>query len=285
MKEETEYCCKICGRPIYYYEKSVNGICEQCLDENLEVREKAKDTDVIICSNCYEENKNGEKYCYNCGNRLYYNDTTELEEISEDDIVFFDEEKFDNSMKFDKNIVAINKEKQEIQFFYKLKLDKIISFENVVECNIIENSNVMESGGVGRALVGGIIAGGAGAIVGANTRKSKNIVSNLSIRIVTNEVDDPLYNLNLITYQIDTNKPLYANFYKMAMNFANNVYATIQAIINENNKNTNKSKEDLQEQKSSNGLEQLEKLAELKDKGIITDEEFEESKKKILSKL
>ena len=46
-----------------------------------------------------------------------------------------------------------------------------------------------------------------------------------------------------------------------------------------------KSKEDLQEQKSSNGLEQLEKLAELKDKGIITDEEFEESKKKILSKL
>lgn len=125
---------------------------------------------------------------------------------------------------------------------------------------------------------------GAGAIVGANTRKSKNIVSNLSIRIVTNEIDNPLYSLDLITNQIDINKPLYANFYKVVLEFANNVYATIQAIINENNK-SNIEKENTLEQNNSNGLEQLEKLADLKEKGIITNEEFEESKKKILSKL
>ena len=76
---------------------------------------------------------------------------------------------------------------------------------------------------------------------------------------------------------------MYANFYKLAMNFANNVYATIQAIIKDNN-NTNvvETKQDLN---SINGLEQLEKLAELKDKGIITQEEFEETKKRILSKI
>lgn len=280
-----EYCCKVCGKPIYWYEKSINGVCQQCLDENSILKEKVDDEDIIICSNCYEENKNGEKYCYNCGNRLYYNNSKELEEISEDDIVFYNEENFDNAMKFDKNIVAVNKDKKELQFFYKLKLDKVIHFENIVECEIVENSNVMESGGIGRALVGGVIAGGAGAIVGANTRKSKNIVSNLSIRIVTNEIDDPLYNLALITYQIDINKPLYANLYKVAMQFANNVYATIQAIINENNKNVKEEKSYIQEQDSNNGLEQLEKLAELKEKGIITEQEFEESKKKILSKL
>ena len=67
------------------------------------------------------------------------------------------------------------------------------------------------------------------------------------------------------------------------MEFANSVYATIQAIIKDND-NTNVV-ETKQELNSTNGLEQLEKLAELKDKGIITQEEFEESKKKILSKL
>ena len=67
------------------------------------------------------------------------------------------------------------------------------------------------------------------------------------------------------------------------MEFANNVYATIQAIIKDNN-NTNVV-ETRQELNSTNGLEQLEKLAELKDKGIITQEEFEEGKKKILDKL
>lgn len=124
---------------------------------------------------------------------------------------------------------------------------------------------------------------GTGAIVGANTRKSKNIVSNLSVRIVTNNIDSPLYTLDLITHQIDINKPLYANLYKVAMEFANNIYATVQAIINDNN-NTNIS-ETRQNSISNNGLEQLEKLSELKEKGIITQEEFEESKKKILSKL
>ncbi len=117
------------------------------------------ENNIIICANCYEENKKGEKYCYNCGKQLYYNDTKELEEISEYDIIFYDEDNFDNAMKFDKNIVAVDKKKQELHFFYKLKLDKIIHFENIVECKIVENSNVMESGGVGRALVGGIIAG------------------------------------------------------------------------------------------------------------------------------
>lgn len=124
---------------------------------------------------------------------------------------------------------------------------------------------------------------GTGAIVGANTRKSKNIVSNLSVRIVTNNIDSPLYTLDLITHQIDINKPLYANLYKVAMEFANNIYATVQAIINDNN-NTNIS-ETRQDPISNNGLEQLEKLSELKEKGIITQEEFEQSKKKILSKL
>lgn len=62
------------------------------------------------------------------------------------------------------------------------------------------------------------------------------------------------------------------------------MYAIIQAIIDSNIKYENNSTVK-EEQKSSDGLEQLEKLAELKQKGIITEEEFEESKKKILARL
>ena len=179
--------------------------------------------------------------------------------------------------------MAINKEKKELYFLFNDELDKLIKYESIIECKIIENSSVVNSGGIGRAIVGGLIAGDSGAIVGANTRKSKNIVSSLLIRIVTKEIDEPLYTLELLDYQIDTNKQLYANLYKQAMEFANNVYATIQAIIKDNN-NTNVV-ETKQELNSTSGLEQLEKLAELKDKGIITQEEFEETKKKILDKI
>lgn len=212
---------------------------------------------------------------------MYYNLDNVDEEQPEETNEFVKE--FDNIIEFNNRAMAINKEKKELYFLFNDELDKLIKYESIIECKIIENSNVVNSGGIGRAIVGGLIAGDSGAIVGANTRKSKNIVSSLSIRIVTKEIDEPLYTLELLDYQIDTNKQLYANFYKQAMEFANNVYATIQAVINDNN-NTNLI-ETKQELNFTNGLEQLEKLAELKDKGIITQKEFEESKKKILSKL
>lgn len=119
-----------------------------------------EDNEIIICSNCYEENKKGEKYCYNCGSPLYYNNSAELEVIDEEnDIIFYNEDNFDTSIKFDKYIMAVDKDSKQLQFFYKLKLDKIIEFRNIVECKIVENSNVIESGGIDRAIVGGVIAG------------------------------------------------------------------------------------------------------------------------------
>ena len=240
-----------------------------------------KDNEIIICSNCYEENRYGENYCQKCGKRLYYNLDSVNEEQPEETNQFVKE--FDNIIEFNNRAMAINKEKKELYFLFNDELDKLIKYESIIECKIIENSSVVNSGGIGRAIVGGLIAGDSGAIVGANTRKSKNIVSSLLIRIVTKEIDEPLYTLELLDYQIDTNKQLYANLYKQAMEFANNVYATIQAIIKDNN-NTNVV-ETKQELNSTSGLEQLEKLAELKDKGIITQEEFEETKKKILDNI
>lgn len=109
-----------------------------------------KDNEIIICSNCYEENKRGEKYCYNCGRPLYYNDTgKQLEVISEndeEDIIFYNENDFDNSIKFDNYIVAVSKNKKQIHFYYKQELENIINFENIIECKIVENSSTLESG-------------------------------------------------------------------------------------------------------------------------------------------
>ena len=58
------------------------------------------------------------------------------------------------------------------------------------------------------------------------------------------------------------------------------MYALIQSVI------SNKESTIIEEKKEkSKDLQELEKLAELQEKGIITEAEFEESKRKILSKL
>lgn len=210
-----------------------------------------------MCKQCYEES---------LGVTAYYEDN------------------FDTSIKFGNYIMAVDRKRNKLCFYYKLELEKTIYFENIIECEIIENSNVIQAGGLGRAIAGGFLAGNTGAIVGATTRKSKNLVSNLSVRIITNEIETPLYTLKIIGYPIDINKFMGANLYKSSVEFANKIYATIQSIINNNGKKNIK-QENIKENNTNNYLEQLEKLSSLKEKGIITEEEFLESKRKILSKL
>lgn len=152
------------------------------------------------------------------------------------------------------------------------KID-IIKFEKVVDCEIIQDSNVIMKGGVGRAIVGGAIAGGVGAIVGATTRKSTNIIDSLQIRIIANNTYNPLYMLKLISTQTQKD----SIDYQKAIGFANNVHASLISIIN--------TKEELvaHSDPKTNLVENLEKLAELKKSGIITEEEFENTKRRIFN--
>ena len=150
----------------------------------------------------------------------------------------------------------------------------MLDFSDIVECEIMEDSKTIMKGGIGRAIVGGALAGGVGAIVASNTRKSNDVINNLHIRIITKNVSNSLHIINII--KSETKK--YSPEYKIAINFANNVYATLTSII-KGNSNENV----LQSNNSEDFVEQLEKLSKLKSDGIITEKEFEESKQKILN--
>ncbi len=173
-------------------------------------------------------------------------------------------------------------EHKQIAICYIFPVEKtdFIKFTDIIECEIIEDSNTIMKGGVGRAVVGGVLAGGIGAVVGANTRASQNVTNSLQIRIVTKNINRSLYTINIIT--AETQKD--SKEYKEAMNFANDVYATITSIINNSEKsNINVGGKKDMEQNNNDFIEQLERLSKLKENGVITQEEFEESKQKILN--
>lgn len=175
-------------------------------------------------------------------------------------------------------------EHKQIAICYIFPVEKtdFIQFVDIIECEIIEDSNTIMKGGIGRAVVGGVLAGGVGAVVGANTRASQNVANSLKIRIITKNISRSLYTINIIT--AETQKD--SKEYKEAMNFANEVYSTITSIINNSNNEKNNNnlggKKDM-EQSNNDFIEQLERLSKLKENGVITQEEFEESKQKILN--
>ena len=109
-----------------------------------------------------------------------------------------------------------------------------LDFEQIIDCKITENSNIISGGGLDRAvaggvIAGGVIAGGVGAIVGANTKKSSTMSNNFSIDIITNDINNSVVRLKMIDSPLDINT--YGNIYRDILSFSNDVYALIQSVI------------------------------------------------------
>lgn len=100
---------------------------------------------------------------------------------------------------------------------------KTIPFDKIISCEVYTDSEV--TGGVGRAVVGGVVSGGVGAIIGATTAK-KHITS-YKIIIYTNDILSPSVTLDLITKKT----PVAHLDYQRAVPFAQQVCASIKAII------------------------------------------------------
>ena len=154
-------------------------------------------------------------------------------------------------------------------------------FSSLVECEICQDNSVISTNQIKRAVVGGVIAGSAGAIVGASTSPKTDIVKYLAVKIRTNDIKHPLHTITLLQSTYST----IDNFYNRKRQTAELLYATIGAII-KNCEGSRLSISQPEENNSSeNFAEQLRELSSLFHEGILTQEEFDSKKSEILSKM
>lgn len=80
------------------------------------------------------------------------------------------------------------------------KMKDYYSFDDVVDFELIEDGNTVSSGGLGRAVVGGVLFGGAGAVVGAVTggKKTKQTCKELRLKITMNSIENPVVYVDFI---------------------------------------------------------------------------------------
>ena len=98
-----------------------------------------------------------------------------------------------------------------------------IPYAKLMGCDIVQDNEV--TGGIKRAIAGGILAGGAGAIVGANTAKVK--ITSFAIIIYQDDLAVPQIPVVLIDTETKKNHADYIN----ACAFANEVTATLKLLI------------------------------------------------------
>lgn len=104
---------------------------------------------------------------------------------------------------------------------------RTLDFSDILGMEVVEDD--VRTNGVGRAIVGGALFGGAGAIVGSNT--GKKTVRTVKIVFYLKNISSPKYE---IVFSHSNNIKSDSPTYKSIMQFVSRVDATVRAIIAQN---------------------------------------------------
>lgn len=153
------------------------------------------------------------------------------------------------------------------------KNTKIYEYTDIIEFDLLEDGESVTSGGVGSALVGGILSGGIGALIGGVTSKKKNkgFCNSLRLKIVVKDRDNPVVFIDFINTSTKKNSFNYKMIYDESlkcMGYLKNIVDNF--------------KKDITQNIDLSAADEILKFKELMDKGIITEEEFNKKKKQLL---
>lgn len=110
---------------------------------------------------------------------------------------------------------------------------KLFKPKDIIDVSIAENNSVIEetkiTNQIGRAVVGGVLLGGVGAIIGGLTSNKSNSVNVDSLHVVMhlNDFEHHTIMLNCLPIKTQRNSPAYQN----AINVANSWYGVLNVLM------------------------------------------------------
>jgi len=172
-------------------------------------------------------------------------------------------------------------------------MHKTFNYSDIIEVSYIENGDTMFTKSTGRtvggAIVGGVLMGGAGAVVGglSGDTKQNKIVNNMDIKILLRSTEET----TCILHFMDSSNPLKTKetsdktLYEEFLKNANKAKDLLSVIIDDAKQSLPPVAPVLSQPatpQSSSVADELAKLAKLKADGILTEEEFQAQKAKLL---
>lgn len=154
--------------------------------------------------------------------------------------------------------------------------DVIFRYDEIRDYDLLENDVSVESGGLGRAIAGDVIAGPVGGLLGSLTakRKTRKSIDMMALQVSTTNFCFPSIMISYLTNETKTKSTRYTN----ALSQARNTIACLNLIFSQ----CDNSESQQTQQSNSDPYEELKKAKELLDMGIISQEEFEIKKKQLL---
>lgn len=154
---------------------------------------------------------------------------------------------------------------------------KTVRYNQIISYELIEDGTTSYSGGLGRAAVGALTFGAAGAIVGGITgkKKQKSKCSSLSVNITLRDDETTSLNIPFIVSETKVGSIMYTTLKQSAAELVKALEVAVDIAERDNNQTTV-----VMEQTSA--ADEIRKFKQLLDDGIISEEEFDEKKKQLL---
>jgi len=189
--------------------------------------------------------------------------------------------------------IAIDEDKKEICIIKKKGNDfalDVISYNDLLSSEIFEDGKTItrssRASQLGSALIGGLAFGGIGAIVGglSGSKTSTHKVSKVDLRITINKTNAPIHDVNFMNFEGKGTEIVYPGAIQRARHWHSLLEVIISRTDAEDKLNENRINQNATETVVySSVADELSKLVDLKNQGIITEEEFASQKTKLLS--
>ena len=173
----------------------------------------------------------------------------------------------------------VDKENKKFAVVERNRTVRIYDFSKVISYEIQEDGASVVKGSVGRSLIGGLFFGITGAVIGSSgKRKISNFCTDLRLLIRLNDLEEPLLNMQVINFQVDKQSAVYKNAKQMLYE----ICAYLEYMINDKTLEQSAKETNVSEENKTT-KEKLNELKELLNENYITEEEYNEKKKKILN--
>ena len=181
--------------------------------------------------------------------------------------------------KEDRNFsIGFNKTQKKILFFSKNNKQYSYDYSDILQCEIdidgVKYSQTSTSNMIGRAALGDVLGGGAGAIMGGATakRREKETIHSMELKVIVNDTSNPIFKISFLNGTIKKENPIYKKTHAEIEKW----HAIVSGLIR-----SGTPVEKVAHAKSAST--ELSELFDLKQKGAITEEEFKAHKAKLLS--
>lgn len=198
-----------------------------------------------------------------------------------------------------KYFFSVDKERKIILYMHCESSDdifkKTVFFNQVLDVELVEDSSIVSKKSTTRTIGGGAIGaavgGGAGMIVGGLSGGSseKKKVKSIKVRIRIKDIDNPSIVISCLDTSMTSDgkgaptEGLYGYLYERCLANANQIVDILSVIIDQVDSEEKKGHLSQSQTVETDSItDELSKLVEFKEKGVITDEEFVALKSKLL---